>query len=370
MLTTKKSDLSAALGLVGTIVEKRNTIPILSNAAIERVDGGLRARMTDLDLEAEITFSAALAQDFRPFTAPAHLLREIVSKLPDGADITIEAKDDKQSPDSVTVKSGRSRFALQSLPPNDLSSMNLGALPFSFTMQNKHLLAAIGAVGFAISTEETRYYLNGIFMHATEAGMLFVATDGHRLAKRFVATDDAPMAAPGVIIPRKTVLALTKILPKEGEVTIEWNESKICFILPGTRLLSKLIDGQFPDYERVIPKHNNPGITVKGKHLSSAVERVQLISSDRGRAMRFGFTEDVLTLTVTNPDTGSAEEQIACEGGKAVEIGFNSRYVLDAISHLAEDDILISLDDPAAPAVLRADGDHAENLIVLMPMRV
>jgi len=147
--------------------------------------------MTDLDLEAEITFSAALAQDFRPFTAPAHPLREIVSKLPDGAHITIEAKDDKQSPDSVTVKSGRSRFALQSLPPNDFSSMNLGQLTFSFTMQHKHLLAAIGAVGFAISTEETRYYLNGIFIHVTEVGMLFVATDGHRLAKRFVAIDDA-----------------------------------------------------------------------------------------------------------------------------------------------------------------------------------
>ncbi|MBD9390168.1 DNA polymerase III subunit beta [Agrobacterium sp. AGB01] len=370
MLTTKKSDLSSALGLVGTIVEKRNTIPILSNVAIERVDGGLRARMTDLDLEAEITFSAALGQDFRSFTAPGHLLREIVSKLPDGADITIEAKDDKQSPDSVTVKSGRSRFALQSLPTSDLSSMNLGALPFTFTVSTKLLLAAIGAVGFAISTEETRYYLNGIFMHPGADGMLFVATDGHRLAKRFIAVENAPADAPGVIIPRKTVLALSKILPKDGEVTIEWNDTKICFILPGTRLISKLIDGQFPDYVRVIPKNNGKQITVRGKDLSAAVERVQLISTERGRAMRFAFTADALTLTINNPDAGSAEEQIACEGDQVVEIGFNSRYVLDAISHLAEDDIQISLDDPVAPAVLRVDGDHAENLIVLMPVRV
>ncbi|WP_421358190.1 DNA polymerase III subunit beta [Agrobacterium rosae] len=372
MLTTTKSDLASALALVATIVERRNTIPILSNLAIERVDGGLRARMTDLDLEAEINFAATVGEDFRAFTAPAHMMREIVSKLPDGNTITIEAKGDKASPESVSLKSGRSRFALQSLPPSDLSTMNMGALPHSFTVSTKHMMAAIAAVSFAISTEETRYYLNGIYMHPATDGMMFVATDGHRLAKRFVFVD-APADAPGVIIPRKTVIALAKILPslpKDGDVTIEWNDNKICFIVPGTRLLSKLIDGTFPDYARVIPKNNATSFTVKGKALSAAVDRVQLVSTERGRAMKFKFEDGTLTLTVSNPDAGSAEDQITCEGHASVEIGFNAKYVLDALTHFAEDDIHISLDDPSAPAILRADGDHAENLIVLMPMRV
>lgn len=370
MLTTRKSDLAPVLGLVSNIVERRNTIPILSHLAIERVDGGLRARMTDLDIEAEIDFSADIDTSFRAFTTPANLLQEIVKKLPDGSDITIEAKGEREAPDSVAVKSGRSRFSLQSLPVSDLVSMNLGDLQHRISISSKMLLAAIGAVGFAISTEETRYYLNGIFMHPAEGGMMFVATDGHRLAKRFVPCESVPVDAPGVIIPRKTIAALAKVLPKDGDITIEWNDAKIVFTLPGIRILSKQIDGQFPDYKRVIPQNNGTVVSVTGKQLSAAVDRVQTISSERGRAMRFRFEDNVLTLTVNNPDAGSAEEQIAFEGDVSFETGFNAKYVLEAISHLAEDDIRIALDDPASPAILRADGDHAENLIVLMPMRV
>lgn len=370
MLTTTKSDLSAALGLVATIVERRNTIPILSNLAIERVDGGLRARMTDLDLEAEINFTAAVDQSFRPFTVPAHMLREIVGKLQDGTSITIETKGDGASPDAASIKSGRSKFSLHCLPPGDLSSMSLGDLPYRFTVSAKSLLAVIGAVSFAISTEETRYYLNGIYMHPAENGMVFVATDGHRLAKRLVTVEDIPAGAPGVIIPRKTITALGKVLPKDGDIVIEWSDAKICFSFPGTRLLSKQIDGQFPDYARVIPQNNKTLVSVKGKELCAAVERVQLISTERGRAMQFQFEGDLLTLSVTNPDAGSAEDQLSCEGDADVKIGFNSKYVLEAINNLSDGEIRISLDDPSSPAIIRADGDHVENLIVLMPMRV
>lgn len=371
MLSTKKSELAPALGLVGNIVERRNTIPILSNLAIERTDNGLRARMTDLDIEAEIDFTAAIDNAlFKPFTVPANLLKDIIAKLPDGSDIAFINDGGRDTPDSVQIKSGRSKFALQSLPVSDLATMNLGDLPNQVTISSKMLLAAIGAVSFAISTEETRYYLNGIFMHPTAEGMMFVATDGHRLAKRFIPIENAPQNATGVIIPRKTIAALSKVLPKDGDITVEWNDNKIVFTLPSTRILSKLIDGQFPEYQRVIPQNNKTEVTVNGKQLSAAVDRVQLISTERGRAMRFRFEDSVLTLTVNNPDAGAAEDQISFEGQAELEIGFNAKYVLDAISHLAEDDIRISLDDPAAPAILRADGDHAENLIVLMPMRV
>lgn len=371
MLTTKKSDLAAALTLVSTIVEKRNTIPILSNVAIERTDTGLRARMTDLDLEAELDFTAAIGTSFQPFTVPAHLLSDIVRKLTDGADITMEAKGDKASPDSVTLKSGRSKFSLQSLPANDLGSMNSGTLPFSITMQAKALLAALTSVSFAMSTEETRYYLNGIFMHPAEGGMMFVATDGHRLAKRYLPIDEAPEAsAAGVIIPRKTIGALLKILPKDGDVTVEWNDAKIRFVVPGIRMLSKLIDGTFPDYMRVVPHGNGTEVILKGKDLAAAVDRVQSVSTERGRAMRFSFGDGQLTMTVNNPDAGSAEDQISYEGKAEMSTGFNSAYVLDVVKNLSEGEIRLSLDQDVSPAIFRAGGDHVENLIVLMPMRV
>lgn len=370
MLITKKSELAPALGLVGSIVERRNTIPILSNLAIERTDGGLRARMTDLDIEAEIEFAGALDTSFKPFTVPANLLRDIISKLPESVDIQFHAGDDSDTPGTIYIKCGRSKFTLQSLPVADLATMNLGTLSNCITISSKQLLAAIGAVSFAISTEETRYYLNGIFMHPTETGMMFVATDGHRLAKRFVPIENAHLVAGGVIIPRKTIAALTKVLPKDGDISIEWNENKIVFSLPSTKILSKLIDGQFPDYQRVIPQSNSTEVTINGKQLAAAVERVQLISTERGRAMRFRFEESGLTLTVNNPDAGAAEEQLAFEGQADFETGFNAKYVLDAINHLAEDEIRMALDEPNSPAILRADGDHVENLIVLMPMRV
>jgi DNA polymerase-3 subunit beta len=370
MFIASKSALAAALALSSDVVERRNTIPILANVAIERTDGGLRARATDLDTEAMVEFSATVAMDFQPFSVQAHLLRDIVRKIPDGADISAEAKEREGSPDSVTFKAGRSRFSLQALPPSDLSSMDVSNLPHKFTIPAKALQSAIAAVGFAISTEETRYYLNGIYMHPTTDGMLFVATDGHRLAKRIVMIDQVPADAPGVIIPRKTVATLAKILPKDGDVFVELSDARICFTVGGTRLVSKLIDGTFPDYVRVIPANNATDVTADAKAIASAVDRVSSVSTERGRAMKFHFSEGTLKLLVTNPDAGSAEDEVAYEGQAEMETGFNAKYVLEALEHLPEGTVRIALGESTSPTIFRADGDHQENLIVLMPMRV
>lgn len=372
MFTASKSALASALALAGDIVERRNTIPILSNVLIGRIDAGndcqLKARMTDLDVEAEIVFDAEVSADFNGFTVPAHLLREIVRKLPDGIDATVAPASDRK--DGVTLKAGRSKFSLSVLPEADFPDLSAGILPFGFESSTKALSDALSSVAFAISTEETRHYLNGIYLETTDDGVLLVATDGHRLAKRFVSATGLRGENPGIIIPRKTVAVLQKILPKDGTVQIAASDAKIRFVCGGTRLTSKLIDGTFPDYRRVIPSRGSQTAEIEASVLRASVDRVSTVSTERGKAARFQFADGTLTLQVSNPDAGTAEEQLAFKGNADLSIGFNAKYVLDALSHLPDGDIVLSVEDPGSPAVLRADGDHTENLIVLMPMRV
>lgn len=370
MFTAEKSALLAALSLTGAIVERRNTIPILSHVCLSKpeAEGRLTARMTDLDTEAEIEFAAEGEGPIKPFTVPAHLLLDIVKKLPDGAEIKVEAADASVS--GVKIKAGRSRFSLQTLDASDFPTMGAADMPCRFELPAKALATALDAVSFAISTEETRYYLNGIYLHSVEGGVMLVATDGHRLAKRFIALPDGMTGPPGIIIPRKTVNVLAKILPKDGMVEIAASDAKVMITTPDTRLTSKLIDGTFPDYLRIIPTSGAMLAEIDGKALTEAVDRVATIAGDKGRAARFTFKDHQLTLTVTNPDAGNAEEALAYEGQAEIETGFNAKYVLDVVSHLPEGLITMAIQDVGAPAIFRADGDHRENLVVLMPMRV
>ena len=370
MFTAEKSALLSALALTGAIVERRNTIPILAHVCLAQAGRGgrLTARMTDLDIEAEIEFQAEPDGPFKPFTMPAHTLFEIVRKLPDGAGVRVEAADASLS--GVKLKAGRSRFSLQALNAEDFPSMGAADMPCRFDLPAKALAAALDAVSFAISTEETRYYLNGVFLHAVDGGVMLVATDGHRLAKRFIALPDGMTGPPGIIIPRKTVNVLAKILPKDGVVEISASDAKIMIQTPETRLTSKLIDGTFPDYQRVIPQSGPMCVELDGKALSAAVDRVSTVSTERGRAARFAFREGQLTLTVKNPDAGDAEESLAYTGQAEIETGFNAKYVLEALGHLPEGTITMAIQDAGSPAILRADDDHRENLVVLMPMRV
>nr|WP_210349046.1 DNA polymerase III subunit beta [Agrobacterium sp. Ap1] len=367
MFTAKKSAIVDALKLVGHVVERRNTIPILQNVLIENAGSGqLAARVTDLDTEATVPFKADVDASFKPFTVPAHLLSDIVRKLPDGADLAVTADDDALG--AITVKSGRSKFRLQVLPATDFPSMAAGELPFVVEMPSQALAKAISGVSFAISTEETRYYLNGIYFHAAEGGIKLVATDGHRLAKQFVRVENAPQDMPGIIIPKKTVETVAKHLPKDGNVILQISDAKIRLIIGDMVLLSKLIDGTFPEYQRVIPPHEQ-FVEIEGKPLAAAISRVSTVSSS-GRAIKLTFAEQMLKLAVNNPDAGNAEDYVAFEGEIELETGFNGKYMTDALDQLGEGTVRVLLGDPGSPAIFRADGDHAENLIVLMPMRV
>lgn len=366
MFTASKSTLLDALKLVSQVVERRNTIPILQNVLFFRQEGGgLAARVSDLDIEAVIPFSAEALPSFADMTMPALVLHDIVRKLPDGADVRVEPDAERRN---ATIRSGRSRFSLPLLPVGDFPSMAAGDLPFAFDLPSAGLAAAFERVSYAISTEETRYYLNGIYCHAVEAGIRLVATDGHRLAKQFLPLDEPPSAMPGVIIPRKTVDVITRNLPKDGTVSIAVSDAKIRFAFGGMVILSKLIDGTYPDYPRVIPARDRY-VEIEAKPFAAAIDRVSTLASG-SRAVSMAFDGGTLTLTVSNPDSGRADEEVAYDGEAKLTIGFNAKYVSDAIARLPEGTLRIGIEDPGSPALLRAAGDHEENLAVLMPMRV
>jgi DNA polymerase III subunit beta len=370
-VTIERSAFLRSLNHVQSVVERRNTIPILSNVLIQAARGTLRLTATDLDIEVVETVSAEIARDGAS-TAPAHILYDIVRKLPDGAQLEIE-----QGPDEgrLLVVAGRSRFSLQSLPPQDFPDLASGDMTHEFALPAPALKTLIEKTRFAISTEETRYYLNGIYLHevASEPQSLLraVATDGHRLAQVQYSMPEGANSMPGIIVPRKTVLELTKLVEaSEGDVLISLSSSKIKFAIDGLTLTSKLIDGTFPDYERVIPRHNDKKLSVDTKLFTQAVDRVSTVSSEKGRAVKLNISDERLVLTVNNPDSGSAEEELSASyNADPLDIGFNSRYLLDIVGQFKGDTASFDFADAGSPTIIR-DPDDGSALYVLMPMRV
>jgi len=367
-VTIERGTFLKSLNHVQSVVERRNTIPILSNVLLQAADGVLKLNATDLDIEIVEQTPADVAQAGST-TVPAHMLYDIVRKLPDGAQLQLE-----QGPDEgrLAIIAGRSRFSLQALPPQDFPDLASGEATHSFTMASADLKLMIEKTRFAISTEETRYYLNGIYLHTMDTGtMRAVATDGHRLARVELPAPEGSAGMPGVIVPRKTVLELAKLIEDEdGEIAISLSASKIRFDLNGLVLTSKLIDGTFPDYERVIPTGNDKALEVDTRVFAQAVDRVSTISSEKGRAVKLNIAPDRLTLTVNNPDSGSAEEEIAADySADPIDVGFNSRYLLDIAGQFKGDTATFMLSDSGSPTILRDAADDRV-LYVLMPMRV
>ncbi len=370
-VTIERSNLLKSLNHVHRVVERRNTIPILSNVLLKAEGESLEMKATDLDLEINEA-TAAMVEQAGATTVPAHLLYDIVRKLPDGAEVMLSNDRDAGS---LSVISGRSSFRLQCLPQSDFPELTAGTFTHSFRVDSKVLKSLIDRTQFAISTEETRYYLNGIFMHTIEsAGKLMlraVATDGHRLARSETEAPAGAEGMPGVIVPRKTVGELQKLVDDpDVAVQVELSDSKIRFNIGGVVLTSKLIDGTFPDYQRVIPTGNDKELSVDRATFTSAVDRVSTISSERGRAVKLAVANSQMTLTVNNPDSGSATEELAA-GYEAdpMEIGFNARYLLDITGQVTGQDIEFALADAGSPTLIR-DPAEPNALYVLMPMRV
>src|SRR6266852_2108152 len=370
-LTIERAALLKALGHVQSVVERRTTIPILSNVLLHAEAGRLALSATDMDLEIVERVAARVERDGRT-TAPAHTLYDIVRKLREGAQVELEAPGGRNE---MTLRSGRSTFTLACLAPEDYPVMSAGELPHNFALSAAELRSLIDRTRFAISTEETRYYFNGIFLHATKNNEVpvvrAVATDGHRIARMEMVLPEGAAGMPGVIVPRKTVLELRKLVEEsEEEVQIGLSETKIRFVIGEAALTSKLIDGTFPDYDRVIPSNNDKILDVDCKSFAEAVDRVSTISTEKSRAVKRAIENGSLVVSATSPENGTAVEELEVRYlASPLEIGFNSRYLLDITEQIGGEGAQFVMSDAGSPTIVRDSAD-ASALYVLMPMRV
>ena len=364
--TIERATLLKSLSHVQSVVERRNTIPILSNVLIEAgEDGSIRLMATDLDLQVDESVPANVAQPGAT-TVSAHTLFDIVRKLPEGSQVELNAAEGK-----MQLSAGRARFNLSTLPRDDFPVIAEGDLPTRFELPAATLRQIIDKTKFAISTEETRYYLMGIFLHIADDQLKAAATDGHRLARVTVGKPDGADGMPDVIVPRKCVAELRKLLEElEGTVEVSMSATKIRFGLGSAVLTSKLIDGTFPDYNRVIPTANDKLLKLDPKSFAQGVDRVSTIASEKTRAVKMNVDRDKVTLSVTSPESGTATEELPADyGSDGIEIGFNARYLLDILGEIDGDTVEVHLADAAAPTLLR-ENDKSPALYVLMPMRV
>ncbi|MEP9403867.1 DNA polymerase III subunit beta [Sphingomonas sp. VNH70] len=367
--TIERATLLKGLSHVQSVVERRNTIPILSNVLIEARESTIRLMATDLDLQIDETVPAAVDQQ-GAITVSAHTLFDIARKLPEGAQVQLSAAEGR-----LTVIAGRARFSLATLPRDDFPVIAEGELPTQFELPARTLKDIIDKTRFAISTEETRYYLNGIFLHVAENDgkpvLKAAATDGHRLARMTVERPEGAEKMPDVIVPRKCVGELRKLLDEvDGSVGVSLSGSKIRFDLGQAILTSKLIDGTFPDYSRVIPTANDKLLKLDPKSFMAGVDRVSTIATEKTRAVKMALDRDKITLSVTSPENGAAAEEVPGDyAALPFEIGFNSRYLLDILGQIDSDTCEVHLADAAAPTLIR-ENDASPALYVLMPMRV
>lgn len=371
--TVDRAVLLKALAHVQSVVERRNTIPILANVLLDaKTEGTLTLTATDMEIAVVEEVAGVTVPRGGRTTAPAATLYEIVRKLPEGARVEL---DHGGGDGPLTLRAGKYNTALSVLPVDDFPSMTEGKLPTRFSIKAGVLRDLIDRTKFAISTEETRYYLNGIYLHAAEADgtpvLRAVATDGHRLARVEEPLPDGAKGMPGVIVPRKTVNEVRKLADEtQDEIEIRLSDTKIRFGVGTVSLTSKLIDGTFPDYGRVIPQNNDKELIVDKKDFEAAVDRVSTISSERGRAVKLALSAGKLVLSVTNPDSGSATEELEVEyAADALDIGFNSRYLLDIAAQIEGEVAVLRLADPGSPTLVQ-DKDNKGALYVLMPMRV
>ncbi len=370
-LTIERAALIKALGHVQSVVERRNTIPILSNVLLSADAGAVSFSATDLDMEIVDQTGAEVSGEGQ-ITAPAHTLYEIVRKLPEGADVELKfAGDDPR----LSITSGRSRFNLPVLPAGDFPIMSSDGLSSPISVDSDALIRLIDKTRFAISTEETRYYLNGLYLHTVQEGgetkLRAVATDGHRLALAEMPAPEGAAGAPGVIVPRKTVQEARRLLEDAGEqVQLQLSPAKVRFDFGRAALTSKVIDGAFPDYVRVIPRDNQNVALIDNALFAAAVDRVATISAEKSRSVKLALEPGKVVLTVRNMEAGQGVEEVEIDyDGEPFEIGFNARYLLDVAGQIQGETAEFRFADPASPTLVLDPVDPGVRY-VLMPLRV
>jgi DNA polymerase-3 subunit beta len=369
-LRIERAALLKSLQHMQSVVERRNTIPILSNVLLDASAAKLALTATDLDLWM-VEHVAATVEQPGGTTVPAQTLYDIVRKLPDGAEVELSTETDGR----LLVRAGRSRFHLPSLDREDFPLMPEGDLPHRFSIAAADLRRLIEKTRFAISTEETRYYLTGIYFHAakTDAGSALraVATDGHRLARIETALPKGAAQIPGVIVPRKVVTEMYRLIEgADDEVSLSLSDSKIRAEFNGAVLTSKLIDGTFPDYQRVIPSGNDKMLEVDAKAFAAAIDRVSTVSTEKSRAVKIALDKGKATLSASSAENASATEELAVGYEAAgIEIGFNARYLIEILGEIDGESAEFAFADAVSPTIVRDTTDQGA-LYVLMPMRV
>lgn len=370
-LSISRSELLRALAHTQSVVERRNTVPILANVKLKAVEGALTLTATDMDLEITETVAAQVSAPGAT-TVPALMLHDIVRKLADDAAVSLSVEGGGTK---MVVTSGRSRFNLACLPVGDFPELGAGDLDISFQVPASSLRALIDKTRFAVSADETRYYLQGIYMHAVAKDginlLRAAATDGHRLARFQMPLPEGAGGMQGIILPKKCVAELRKLLDEAADaIRISLSANKIRVTLDHIVLTSKLIDGTFPDYEKVIPVGNDQLIEVEPKAFKAALDRVAIIASEKTRAIKATIAGKTLTLSAQSPEAGSASEELEIRNdGVQLEVGFNARYLMDIVEQIDGAACRLSMAGAGGPTIVQDAGDESA-LYVIMPLRV
>lgn len=369
--------LIKSLNHVQSVVERRNTIPILANVKIDASkDGRITFTTTDMDISIKDIVEANVSEE-GSITVPAHMLYEIVRKLPDNSEVKFSKTNEENSNMDLII--GSSEFLLPCLPVSEFPNFEVGEYSHVFQINSEVLRVLFSKTRHAVSTEETRYYLNGVYFHAAndESGvpqLRAVATDGHRLAWAQSIQPEGCQDMPGIIVPKKTVGEIVKLLEDfAGDVKISISANKITFEIGASVINSKLIDGKFPDYNRVIPKSNDKCVEVSRENLARSIDLVISVSNDRTRAVKFNVEPSKLTISATSEVNGNAkgaqEIEADYDSKEQVIIGFNSKYVLDSLSVIDGDKVKLSLSNNLG-AVIAQDSQEENCKYILMPMQI
>ena len=369
--STDRESLLNALQLVAGVVERRQTLPVLSNVLVVAEDGKLELTGTDLEVEIVARVKGIHVDVGGSSTIPARKLLDICRSLPEGSDISVQ-----QEGEQVEVVSGRSRFKLSTLPASEFPNVEGGQNLVGFKVSRGNLKNMIEKVSFSMAHQDVRYYLNGMLIEHTPEHLRMVATDGHRLAMVTSASTSEGQSGEGAeasqsILPRKGVMELGRLLEdSEDEVEISIGANHFRLISDEMEFTSKLVDGKFPDYQKVVPQGGDKLILSNRQNLKAAFSRASILSNEKYRGVRLQLSQDLLRITANNPEQEQAEEEVGLDySGGDLEIGFNVSYLIDALNALDGDDVRVTLSDSNSSALVENPQDETTKYVV-MPMRL
>jgi DNA polymerase-3 subunit beta len=366
LLKAARDEILAPLSAVSGIIERRHTLPILSNVLIDRAAEGLAFLATDIEIQITARSRLPAAAEARPVTVGARKLLDILRALPESSEVTLSQQDKK-----LLVRAGKSRFSLQTLPAEDFPRLARPAGEAArFTLPQKAMRRLLSLVQYAMAQQDIRYYLNGLLMVVEEGSLKLVATDGHRLALAALKLG-ADLPRHEAIVPRKTVLELSKLLADtDDEVRVELSATQAAFSFGAVELVSKLVDGKFPDYTRVIPQSHKNRLQVAREPLKQALSRAAILSNEKFRGVRWVLASGSLKIVSSNAEQEEAQEELEVQyAGDALDIGFNVNYLLDVLNNVPGTEVECAFGDAASSALVTYASEKDFKYVV-MPMRI